>query len=84
MLFLGFEQLLSGREEWARLDRFTGKQLANVCDPKQSVNRFTDTGFAALQYRMLKALAGRRVIETYNQFVRLRLDQISRERLEYR
>lgn len=82
VLFLGFEQLLSGRDEWARLDRFTGKRLANVCDPKQSVNRFSETGFAALQYRMLKALAGRTVLDTYNQFVQLRMDQIARERSE--
>ena len=78
VLYLSFDRLVSGREEWKRLDRFVGRELVDVCDPVQSANRFSDSLFSRLQYRVLNALAGSRVRDTYDRLNRLRLEQAGR------
>jgi len=80
VLYLCFDQLLSGRDEWERLERFVGRKLVEVCDPVQSANRFSGTLLSRLQYRLLRALAGSQVRDTYDRLNRLRLDQLGRIR----
>ena len=75
VLYLCFDRLLTERAEWDRLDRFTGRKLVDVCDPKQSANRFTESLLSRLQYRMLKLLAGGRVRDTHHRLDRLRQKQ---------
>lgn len=78
VLYLCFDRLMSGREEWKRLDRFVGRELVDVCDPVQSANRFSGSLLSRLQYRVLNVLAGSQVRETYGRLNRLRLEQAGR------
>jgi len=75
VLYLCFDRLLSERAEWERLNRFTGRKLVDVCDPKQPANRFTESLWSKLQYRMLEVLAGDGVRDTYHRLDRLRQAQ---------
>ncbi len=77
VLYLCFDRLLTERSEWERLERFANRQLADVCDPQQSANRFTESLWSKLQYRMLEEPAGRRVRDTYRRLDRLRHEQVA-------
>ena len=66
-LVLRFEDLLSGDEEWQRLEKFTGRKLADVRDPGQSRFRVSENHRTMVTYKFLRWVAGPEVRRVYRQ-----------------
>jgi len=67
VLVLKFEDILSDDVEWLRLEKFTGRELADVRDPAQSRFRVGADRHSTPAYKLLRSLAGAEVWDVYQQ-----------------
>jgi hypothetical protein len=72
VLALKFEELLSGDDEWKRLEEFAGRELVDVRDPGQSRFRVNADRRNMLVYKLLQKLAGSEASTVYQQLESLR------------
>jgi hypothetical protein len=67
VLVLKFEDVLSTQDEWARLEKFVGRELTDVRDPGQSKFSVAKGRRNGLKYRFLQKMAGAEVWAVYQQ-----------------
>jgi len=65
VVYLNFDRLLTGNNEWSRLEKFVGRDLVDIRDVGQPSNRIGESERDSLKYRMLLALAGSKVSKVY-------------------
>ena len=77
VLYLRFESLLDGDDEWNRLKEFSKLELTDVRNPAQSAFSIPQDDRAAFKFKLLKKFAGGGVMNTYDELEALYNKQLS-------